>query len=59
MREAKVAPLIKGDLVTILDGGWGAYFVPSLPFKTEWPVYAAFHMNELVVPTVIRGCNSS
>lgn len=45
---------VKGDLVTILDGGWGSYSVPSLPFKMEWPVYAAFYMNELVAPTVIR-----
>jgi hypothetical protein len=45
---------VKGDLVTILDGGWGSFMVPSLPFKMEWPVYAAFHMNDLIVPTVIR-----
>lgn len=45
---------VKGDLVTILDGGWGSFLVPSLPFKMEWPVYAAFHMNNLAVPTVIR-----
>lgn len=45
---------IKGDLVTILDGGWGSFSVPALPFKMEWPVYAAFHMNDLVAPTIIR-----
>lgn len=46
---------VKGDLVTILDGCWGSFSVPSLPFKMAWPVYAVLHMNKLSVPTVI-GC---
>lgn len=45
---------IKGDLVTIIDGSWGSFSVPTLPFKMEWPIYAAFHMHNLIVPTIVR-----
>jgi hypothetical protein len=45
---------VKGDLVTILDGGWGSYNVPALPHTMEWAVFSAYYMTGLVVPTVIR-----
>ncbi|MBA5689388.1 hypothetical protein [Rugamonas apoptosis] len=46
---------VKNNLVTILDGGWGTYTVPNLPFKVEWPVFAVFHTTGLRAPSVI-GC---
>lgn len=45
---------VKGDLVTIVEGGWTTFSVSTLPYRMNWPLYATLHMNELVAPTVIR-----
>lgn len=43
----------KNGLVTLLDAGWDAYRVASLPQLVEWPVYLAFSSIGLRAPTVI------